>query len=871
MSPLCESFLAADQLEPDGAASIPLHVWVCERCFLVQLAGVRRAGRDLHRVRLLLVLLRHLGRSTPGATPRWRSQRLRPRTRSLASSRSPATTATCCSTSSQRGVPVLGIEPAANVAAGRRGEGRADPWSRFFGARAGRRSSWPTGATADLIVGNNVLAQVPDLNDFVAGTADPARARTASITMEFPHLLRLIDGEPVRHHLPRALLLLLASRRSEAIFAAHGLRALRRRGASRRTAARCASTPATPTTTPARRRRGRASCWRRESAAGLRPTRALRVVRAPRSRRPSARCSTFLIEAKRAGQDGRRLRRPRQGQHAAQLLRHPHRLPRLHRRPQPVQAGPVPAGHPHPDPRARADRARRRPDYVLILPWNLKDEIIEQMAYVREWGGRFVVPDPRALDSSVRDADDLPPTPLAGPSWSSPSASPTSAASSPAPSCRGEFDGARPEPERRAVQRLVQPEQGHAARHALPARRRSREAKLVRCTRGAVHDVIVDLRPRLADATSATSASCSTPRTAPDALRPGGLRARLPDPDRRRRGLLPDVGPLQPGARVGRALERSGVRHRTGPDRSSWSPSATAPTRTSGRDERTPRVAGADGRRRPRRARASRCTSSSRSSIPICRSITGDGLRRDARGSCSGWSRCDSRGADRHGRARLDGAAGVEHPRRLGRGRAAASGSSTSGSPTSTSSTTAFPSARASDSAELRPAPAHAARPARLDPVPDVLLRRRTGASASPTASSSALPEGEYEVVIDATLADGSLTYGECLLPGRATGGDPDLGPCLPSVARQRQPLGARAARRPGAASWPGSRAALHLPLPLRPRDDRLDHLAGPQRSGRSPGSAHGLVLPASATPGRSPTRGAGAATPRSTAPPPTC
>ena len=62
-------------------------------------------------------------------------------------------------------------------------------------------------------------------------------------------------------------------------------------------------------------------------------------------------------------------------------------------RPEPPQAGPVPAGQPHPDPRARPDRARQA-RLVLILPWNLKDEIIGQLAYIREWGGQFAARTP---------------------------------------------------------------------------------------------------------------------------------------------------------------------------------------------------------------------------------------------------------------------------------------------------------------------------------------------------------------------------------------------------------------------------------------------------------------------------------------------
>ena len=101
----------------------------------------------------------------------------------------------------------------------------------------------------------------------------------------------------------------------------------------------------------------------------------------------------FLIDAKNARQDGRRLRRSGQGQHPAQLLRHPHRLHRLHGRPQPVKQGNFLPGTRIPIYPPEKIR-ETKPDYLLILPWNLKDEIMAQMAFIREWGGKFVVPLP---------------------------------------------------------------------------------------------------------------------------------------------------------------------------------------------------------------------------------------------------------------------------------------------------------------------------------------------------------------------------------------------------------------------------------------------------------------------------------------------
>ena len=91
------------------------------------------------------------------------------------------------------------------------------------------------------------------------------------------------------------------------------------------------------------------------------------------------------------------LRRAGQGQHALELLRHPRGLPRLHGGPQPVKQGKFLPGT-HIPIFAPEQIAETRPDYVLILPWNLKEEIIEQLAYTRAWGGRFVVPIPEVQD-----------------------------------------------------------------------------------------------------------------------------------------------------------------------------------------------------------------------------------------------------------------------------------------------------------------------------------------------------------------------------------------------------------------------------------------------------------------------------------------
>ena len=145
-----------------------------------------------------------------------------------------------------------------------------------------------------------------------------------------------------------------------------------------------------------------------ERVRALRPARRQRAIASSRrTRRSTSRCSEtkrklleFLIDAKRAASD-RRLRRAGQRQHAAELLRHPHRFPRLHGRPQPLQAGQVPARHAHPDLRSRAHR-RAQPDYMLILPWNFKDEIMAQLAYIAGMGGAVHRPHSRAHPDLTR-------------------------------------------------------------------------------------------------------------------------------------------------------------------------------------------------------------------------------------------------------------------------------------------------------------------------------------------------------------------------------------------------------------------------------------------------------------------------------------
>jgi hypothetical protein len=245
------------------------------------------------------------------------------------------------------------------------------------------------GERADLLVGNNVLAQVPDLNDFVAGMA-LVLAPTGIITMEFPHLMRLMEGnqfDTIYHeHFSYFSLLTV-----EKIFAAHNLtlfdvEELPTHGGSLRIFVRHAANQAEPV------RESVAALRAREQAAGLNTLGAYSAFE-EQVKNTKRRLLEFLIAAKRDGKSIVGYGAPGKGN---TLLNYcgirtdfldytVDRNPYKHGRYTPGTHIPI-----HPPERIR----ETKPDYVLILPWNLKDEIVQQLSYIREWGGRCVVPIP---------------------------------------------------------------------------------------------------------------------------------------------------------------------------------------------------------------------------------------------------------------------------------------------------------------------------------------------------------------------------------------------------------------------------------------------------------------------------------------------
>ena len=281
-----------------------------------------------------------------------------------------------------RGIPCIGVEPTACTATAARAKD-IETIGEFFGAAFGRRFRAARGRV-DLVLGNNVLAHVPDINDFVAGFRE-VLAPGGSVTVEFPHLLQLVQQgqfDTVYHEHFSYLSLATVIR----IFAAEGLtvwdvEALPTHGGSLRVWAQHRENTRAPTMRVP-------EMLKHEELAGMGRPDFYRGLQARADGIKDALVG-FLIEQKRAG-------RSVVGYGAAAkgntLLNYAGVRPDL--LPFVVDASPHKQGRYLPGSRipVRDEAALRaaRPDFVLVLPWNLRDEIAGQLAYVRDWGARFV-------------------------------------------------------------------------------------------------------------------------------------------------------------------------------------------------------------------------------------------------------------------------------------------------------------------------------------------------------------------------------------------------------------------------------------------------------------------------------------------------
>ena len=384
-SPLCESYPSAADLNR-GEVYYPLHVYVCERCFLVQLEAYETAENIFsdyayfssysdswlkHADNYCEKMTRQFGLNGQSFVVEVASN-----------------DGYLLQYFVQRKVPVLGIEPAANVAKVAVEKG-VPTLVRFFGVQLASELA-AEGRCADLVLGNNVLAQVPDLNDFVEGLKILLKPEGA-LTLEFPHLLRLIEHNEFDtiYHEHFSYFSMLTTVR---ILEAHGLKAfdveeLATHGGSLRVYA-CRAEAQTHAVA-----KNISKVIADEKKSGLASLDGYRSF-ALQVKQTKWALVEFLLTAAKEGKSVAGYGAP--GKSATLLNycgigkdlieytvdRSPYKQGRF------LPGSRIPIFHP--------DRIREtKPDYVVILPWNLKDEIVQQLQYIREWGGRFVVPIPR--------------------------------------------------------------------------------------------------------------------------------------------------------------------------------------------------------------------------------------------------------------------------------------------------------------------------------------------------------------------------------------------------------------------------------------------------------------------------------------------
>ena len=385
MSPLCERILRADQLD-EMEPFFPLHVRICDACRLVQLPAyvapeeifteyayfssfsdswVDHARRYAEAV----IVDRSLGADSLVVELASNDGYLLQHFKS-------------------RGIPILGIEPAANVATA--AEERGIPTLvEFFGESLARRLV-AQGPLADLVVANNVFAHVPDINDFSEGMR-LLLAPDGVATIEVQHLARLIENnqfDTIYHEHFTYYSLLSAER----VLAAHGLTVcdveeLSTHGGSLRLFVRHSSA-ASPAVSD---RVDRLRAWEIDEGYDDPEQYSGFAARAQETKRNLL---SFLIDARARGCTVAGYGAPGKGNTllnycgirtdllAYTVDRNPYKHGRF-----------LPGTHIPIYPPERI--AETQPDYVLILPWNLRDEIVGQLAYVRDWGGQFVVPIPR--------------------------------------------------------------------------------------------------------------------------------------------------------------------------------------------------------------------------------------------------------------------------------------------------------------------------------------------------------------------------------------------------------------------------------------------------------------------------------------------
>jgi 2-polyprenyl-3-methyl-5-hydroxy-6-metoxy-1,4-benzoquinol methylase len=390
MSPLANSYVKYENSQ-NAEKFYPLKVWVCSKCYLAQLENFESPDAIfsdyLYFSSFSTSWVEHARRYSEMMTERFglgeNSQVIE-----IASN-----DGYLLQHFKAKGIPVLGVEPAANVAKVAWETKQIPSVVKFFGVETAKELA-ETGKSADLLLGNNVLAHVPDINDFVGGLKIALKPEGV-ITFEFPHLLRLIEGNQFDtvYHEHYSYLSFIAM---EKVFAHHGLtlfdvEELPTHGGSLRIFARHVENQAPLFATTERV----AAMKKQEVDFGLTKMETYTAfdeeVKATKRK-----LLKFLIQAK---EEGKKVVCYGAAAKGVTLLNYcgvredlieyvvdksPHKqnhlIPGVH----------VPIYAPE-------KIFETKPDYVLILPWNLQKEISAEMVGIKEWGGRFVVPIPEVM------------------------------------------------------------------------------------------------------------------------------------------------------------------------------------------------------------------------------------------------------------------------------------------------------------------------------------------------------------------------------------------------------------------------------------------------------------------------------------------
>lgn len=380
-APPSNAFLSGNQLD-DPEVFFPLRIFVCSSCFLVQVDEYKRSNEIFNAAYPYFssysnTWLAHARRYADMMAEKYRYG-ADSRIIEIASN-----DGYLLQYFSKRGIPVLGIEPAEGTAAAAREKG-IETLTEFFNRECAHRLA-SGNMTADLLIGNNVLAHVPDINDFTAAM-NTVLKENGVITMEFPHVMRLIDGNQFDtiYHEHFSYLSLFTVRK---IFNRHGLEIfdveeLPTHGGSLRIFARHTGNGREEVSARVK------ELADRELAGGLAATEYYTEFQ-EKANQVKYDLLSFLIEKKNAGKTIGAYGAAAKGNTLFNYCGIKKDLIPFVADASPHKQGKyLPGSH---IPVVHTDIIHQyRPAFVLILPWNLRDEITDQLGFIREWGGRFV-------------------------------------------------------------------------------------------------------------------------------------------------------------------------------------------------------------------------------------------------------------------------------------------------------------------------------------------------------------------------------------------------------------------------------------------------------------------------------------------------